>query len=128
MRFFENNFGRRHVYVFMAMWLAFTVLTYLGADAGADKSEHSQRVWKTTASAITGPIAGAVVRDFQGCCLGFSISLLPFCGGALLIGALVQVIRLPFGTFSGAVRVTAWSLGLLLWFLGIPVSFLHAFS
>jgi len=128
MRLFENHFGRKQVYVFEGLFLAFTVFTYLAANKGVDQYQHNRIVWTVTASAISGPMAGAIARNYQSCCMSFSLSLLPYCGGALLLAALLQFLRLPFGRLNGAVRMTAWGLGVLIWFLGIPASFLHAFS
>ncbi|MBX7255361.1 MAG: hypothetical protein K1Y02_03275 [Candidatus Hydrogenedentes bacterium] len=128
MRLFENHFGRWQVYIFEVQFLVFTVLSYVGAKGGLDASEPPKRLWTVTCAAITGPFAGAIARGGQSCCLEFSLQILPVCGGALAMGTVAQFLRLPFGRFNKPMRLAAWSLGLLVWFSGIPVSFLHAFS
>jgi hypothetical protein len=84
------------------------------------------RVVMTTAATVLGPMTGAVSREFQSCCVRFSLSLLPYCLPALAAAAGVQWLVPPGGWFRGAVRVTAWTGGLLVWFGGGILSLGHA--
>jgi hypothetical protein len=120
-----SRFGRARLYVFLVIWLGFTIWTYLIVSSGLSAPTRS-RVALTTASTILGPMTGAISRDMQGCCLRFSLSLLPYCAASVGIAAVAQMVRLPFERFAGAVRMLLWILGWTGWFMGGIVSFIHA--
>jgi hypothetical protein len=126
MRVFENNFSRSHLVVFLVTWVGFTGWTYWIAEHGIDQYDHSRLVVLTTAGTVLGPMTGAISRNCQSCFLEFSLSLLPYCGAFLILGTLPSLVRLPFVTGASALRLTAWSVGLLGWFLGGIISFGHA--
>jgi hypothetical protein len=73
-------------------------------------------------------MTGAISRDFQGCCLDASLSLLPWCLGALGVGVGMQLVVPPRGWPSRALRLLAWAAGWFVWFAGGIVSFAHALS
>ena len=81
-------------------------------------------------AAITGPFDGAIARHGQSCCLAFSRQVaLGLCGPALGLAIAVQFLpRTWLGGATDAVRYTGWTLGWLIWFLGVPISFLHALN
>ena len=114
---------RRHGWVFLALLVPFCLLTAAAVATGADDGHRLGRVVGTTAGTLLGPFTGALARDGQSCCLEFSLSLVPWAGGALLVGLLLQVARRP-----AAWRLGAWGLGWAVWFGSGLVSFLHAFS
>ena len=126
---FGSRFSRWHAWVAVALWLAFSGLTLFIVLSALDRATDKPRtVAATTAATVLGPMTGAVSRDFQGCCVKFSLSLLPYCLGALLIGCALQVFILPRGWVSKTVRVLAWSAGWFVWFGGGIASFAHALS
>ena len=121
------RFRRWHAWTMVALWAVFSALTLLIVLKGLDRAtEHPRTVVATTAATALGPMTGAVSRDFQGCCLAFSLSLLPYCLGALLAGLAVQLIVPATGGLSRTLRVVAWIAGWLVWFGGGIVSFGHA--
>ena len=126
MRVFKNNFRRLHLVVFLVIWACFTGWTYWIAEHGIDRYDHAQLVVLSTSGTILGPLTGAISRNCQSCCLAFSLSLLPYCGAFLILGTIPSLVRLPFGSGASALRMTAWIVGLLGWFLGGIVSFAHA--
>lgn len=128
MKLIENNFTKKHFWVFLGIWACFTVWTYWIADHGIDEYDHGRLVVLATLGAILGPMTGAISRDLQGCCLEFSLSLLPYCGAFLLAGTIPSFIKLPSESGATALRMAAWVVGLLGWFLGGIVSFAHALS
>jgi hypothetical protein len=130
MRILENHFTRKHLWVFMVMLMLFTILNGVIAAAGIDKgADKVRQVVSTIAATITGPIAGAVARDFQSCCMQFSLRvLLVFSGPGLLVGSVLQMVKLPFRKGQNAVRMFFWVAGWTAWFLGIFISYLHALS
>ena len=129
MQFMENNFNRKHAFVFIGILILFSIANFLISNAGIDdRQNHHKLVFYTTAGTIMGPMTGAISRNWQGCCTRFSLSLLPFCGPFLLAGVLAQFIRLPFRKGAAALRMSAWIIGLLGWFLGGLLSYAHAFS
>jgi len=128
MRVFESNFSKSHLVVFLVIWACFTGWTYWIAEHGIDEYDHTRLVVLTTGGTILGPMTGAISRNCQSCCLAFSLSLLPYCGAFLTLGTIPSLVRLPFVTGASALRMTAWIVGLLGWFLGGIVSFAHALS
>ena len=126
---FAARFSRWHAGVALGLWLAFSGLTLFIVLKGLDRAADKPRtVAVTTAATILGPMTGAVSRDFQGCCLKFSLYLLPYCLGALLVGVIVQLVILPRGWVTKTVRVLFWSAGWFVYFAGGIVSFGHALS
>ena len=128
MKLFENHFSMKHGWVFLGFLIIFTVLNFFILNAGVDQTrEHNRQVIVATLSTISGPMVGAIARDFQGCCTRFSIQvLLIISGPALLFGSFMQTIRLPFKKKQKVIRMACWVIGLLLWFLGGIVSYGHA--
>ena len=127
MNIFENNFSRKHLYIFLAIWILFTIATFVITNAGLGGGEdHYKYVILTTAATFTGPMTGAISRGWQSCCTEFSLILMMFCAPALLLGILFQLIRLPFKKSAAAIRLSLWIIGLLIWFLGGLFSFAHA--
>lgn len=128
MKLVENHFSARHGWVFLLFLIVCTVLNFFVLDAGVDDGEdHSRQVLVTTLATISGPMTGAIARDFQGCCTRFSVRvLLIISGPALVLSTFMQVIRLPFRKGQGIVRMIFWVIGLLLWFLGGFASYGHA--
>jgi hypothetical protein len=121
------RFSRWHGRVALALWLAFTVLTFLIVSGGsAGSAGRPLVVAKTTAGTVLGPMTGAISRNFQRCCLRFSLSLLPMCAAGLLVAFAVQLLVPPRGRWSRFLRMTAWTAGLFVWFAGGIVSFGHA--
>jgi hypothetical protein len=127
VRLFRNQFTRTHGYIALAFLLVFGGFT-LFLVCQPKNNEGLANIVITTLAVVTGPMVGAVARDFQSCCLEFSLSLLPWSGSFLAMGVLFQIVALPFQRFAKAVRLTVWCIGLLGWFGGGVVSFAHAFS
>ncbi len=121
----QNNFSRKHVATFAAVWLLFAVATFFLTNDGFD---NNGRALLIAVGTISGPMAGALARDWQSCCLEFSLLLLPYCGAALVGALAFQFVKLPLEKGATAIRLTVWTLGLLVWFMGGIVSFGHALS
>jgi hypothetical protein len=128
MKIIESYFTQAHLFVFLGIWLCFTVWTYWIAEHGIEQYDHSRLVLLTTCGTVLGPMTGAISRNCQSCCLKASISLLPYCGASVILGTMPLFIKLPFRRGSTVFRMTMWIMGLLGWFLGGIVSFFHAFS
>jgi hypothetical protein len=65
---------------------------------------------------------------FPGLLPEFSLSLFPWCGGAVILATVVHIVVLPGAWWRGTLRVIAWVTGLFIWFAGGIVSFGHALS
>ena len=111
------------VWILLVMFIGFAGLTFMSA-----REYPPRAAAKIAASVALGPMAGAVVRGYQGCCLDFSLMLLPYCGGALVGALAAQLLVPPRGSPSRVFRLIAWSIGLFVWFAGAIVSFMHALS
>ena len=127
MNILEKHFTRTHGYIALGFLLVFSGFT-LFLVCHPKNNEGLTNIVVTTLATASGPMVGAVARGCQRCCLKFSLSLLPWSGAFLAVGALFQIVPLPFRRFARVMRLTMWCLGLLGWFGGGVVSFLHAFS
>ena len=115
--------------VFACLFAIFSVLTFLITNSGVDEGpEHNTRVLQCTLATISGPLTGAISRGFQSCCLQFSLGLMVFCAPVLFLGVITQLIYLPEKKWLGVLRMAAWILGWLVWFMGGIVSFGHALT
>lgn len=127
MRWICERFHRWHLWTALALWLVFTVWTYLIVSSGLDDaSDRPGVVMATTVGTIAGPMTGAISRGFQSCCLDFSLSLLPHCLAALAIGVVAQLMSKSQHPLMIAVQAVLWLAGLVIWFGGGIVSFGHA--
>ncbi|HEX8200519.1 MAG TPA: hypothetical protein VF590_08525 [Isosphaeraceae bacterium] len=120
--------SRARWYVLLGLLLPFTALSYLAVSSGSHSDVRDRPVALTTLATITGPFVGAIARNGQTCCLGFSLRLAVACGPVLALGLISQLVPLPFRRGQRAVRLGLWTLGWLVWLSGGPVSFLHAFG
>lgn len=123
-----HRFGRVHLYLFLGFYLTFAGLTFLILNSGSESDRRERAILTATVGAVSGPFTGAIARNFQPCCLKFSIAIVPYCALLLGVGIVFQIVPLPFQRLAGATRLTLWCIGLLGWFGGVLVSFLHALS
>ena len=114
--------------ILLGLLLPFTALTYLAVSSGSPSDVRQRPVAFTTMATITGPFIGAIARDGQSCCLGFSLWLAAIAGPVLAVGLLAQVVPLPFLRGQRTLRLVLWTLGWLVWLFSGQVSFVHAFS
>lgn len=125
---FTHHFTRAHLAILLGFILVFSAFTAfaLSSQSPDDRREN----WNVAATSLTflGPFTGAIARHLQDCCWKFSLGLFPFCAAFLLLGTVCQIVPLPFRRSPQVFRMGTWILGLLGWFLGAPVSFLHALS
>ncbi len=128
-RWWGNRVSWWHAGVFVVLWLLFTSWTLLIVSYGLDDaSSHLGVVAATTAGTILGPMTGAISRGFQGCCLAFSLGLLPYGLAALAVATLAQLAAPGRAAWWRVFRLILWGIGWFVWFgLGI-VSFGHALS
>jgi hypothetical protein len=107
----------------------FSTWTWLILAAGLDDaSDRPLLVAMTSICSISGPMTGAMCRDFQVCCLAFSLSLLPWCIAGLVFSAVTQLVLPPHRGVLAVLRFLGWISGLTVWFGGGIVSFIHALS
>jgi len=129
MRRLLSRFSRWHLWSAVVIWLIFTLLTLWTVSQGLyNAGDRPGTVALTTLGTVLGPMTGAISRDFQGCCLRFSLSLMPYCAASLAIGIAAQLWLPPGRKWLRPIRATAWIGGLLVWFGGGILSFLHALS
>jgi hypothetical protein len=128
MRRLFQHFSRVHLYLFLGFYVAFAALTFFALNAGSESDRRENAIAAATIGVVSGPFTGAIARHCQSCCLQFSLSISPYCALVLGVGVLAQIVPLPFQRFARATRLTLWCLGLLGWFGGALVSFLHALS
>jgi hypothetical protein len=120
--------SRTRLWILLTLLAPFTILTHLAVHSGSPGDVRERPVLLTTLATITGPFTGAIARNGQSCCLGFSLRLARFCGPALALGVLAQLVPVPFARGREAVRLAAWTAGWLVWLLAGSASLLHALS
>ena len=126
---FVSNFTWAHLCVFLVTWFGFTVLTLYILSRGLDDAQSRLLfVLSTSVASVSGPLTGAISRGFQGCCLEFSVWLMPYCATGLGIALLVHVSSTSSSLWMRSVRLLTWTIGLFIWFAGGIVSFGHALS
>lgn len=124
-----GRFFRWHLWTALALWLASSAWTLaILMHALDDAADRPLLVAAATLGSILGPMTGAISREFQSCCLACSLGLLPWCGGALAIGAAIQMAVPPRGRWLGLLRIAGWLGGWLAWFAGGLLSLGHAVS
>lgn len=124
-----NHLIRAHGVIFSGLFGIFTVWTFLITNSGlSEGAGHARYVLQTTLGTISGPMTGAIARNFQSCCLHASLQLAGYCAPVLAIGAVAQFVGTPGGKRLRALRLVLWTLGWATWFAGGIVSFLHALS
>ena len=123
-RFHITRRNRIILWVLLSLFAAFNLAAALG-------SEGFGRALLTALGTPLGPLTGAISRDFQPCCLKFSLSLLPLFLPLLLVGILTQFRRdqpaslpLRFETTHTILWASAWAL----WFFSGFISFAHALN
>jgi hypothetical protein len=115
--------------VFLAAWLGLSALACLGSGLGlGDVARRPGPVLAVMAGAALGPMAGAFCRDLQGCCLAFSLRVLPWSLLGLVVGGLLAFLLPARGPWWGALRLVSWTLGVAAWFGGGILSLGHALS
>lgn len=122
-------FSQTHVKIVVAVWLVFTLLTLIHALETVDREPN--REWTiavTTLSTPTGPMIGAISRHGESGCLAFSLSLLPVCGGALVLALAAQWFLPRTTAWMQCIRLVMWTGGWFIWFLGGLLSLLNALS
>jgi hypothetical protein len=117
-----------HFKILAAFWILFSglVIFWLMQQSPGDRRDN----WNVAAVLLSssGPFAGAIARHFQSCCWHYSLRLSPFCAAFLVFGIFCQMLPFPFTSLERPFRLGSWTLGLLGWFAGVPISFLHALS
>ena len=127
MRWIRERFHRWHLWTALALWIVFTVWTYLIVSTGLDDaSDRPGVVMATTVGTILGPMTGAISRGFQRCCLENSLSLLPYCLVGLIFGVVATMISKSQHPLVMSIQMLLWLAGLFIWFGGGIVSFGHA--
>lgn len=127
MRLIESNYTRFHAIVATVILALSVGIPFLQVQRSYTPDDN---YWEHIAPALAvplGPMAGAVVRDFQGCCLRASLSLLPIGFVGILL-MLLPLIHLPESRLMTINRNTLFVLGLLTWLGCAFVSYLHALS
>jgi len=121
-------FTRLHWRIWVRFYLVFAgwvlLLLLPGAITGHGEP-FSTSVWGVILS-FSGPFTGMISREFHSAYLFRNI--VPYCGAALGLAFLFQVVPLPRGSIWFWSRITVWCFGLLVWFSGSILSTLYANS
>jgi hypothetical protein len=115
-----------------AKWMTFSgslALFYLLNLLAGTANEDFGRTLITAFATPLGPTTGAISRDFQDCCLQFSLRLMPYFLPFPVLAVAFQ-FGVPPQEKKGIrlIRSLAWTLGWIGWFFGGIVSFGHALS
>jgi hypothetical protein len=116
--------GRVRRWILLTLLAPFAILTHLAVRSGSPGDVRERPILLTTLATITGPFTGAIARNGQPCCLGFSLRLALFYGLALARHPRPAPARAARG--REAMRLAAWTAGWLVWLLAGPASLFHA--
>jgi len=117
--------NRKHLKSFAIIYVTFTVIIGILVSLGADKTNYLQNVLLTTLGSITGPMIGAIAREFQGCCLEFSLSVLKIALPILFFGIAVQFIKTE-SKKKDTIKLCIWCIAWISWFVLGILTFGHA--
>ena len=127
MRNWRIAFSKAHLIVFACLLVIFSILTFLICNALiSPRVGHNAEVFLATFGTISGPLVGAISRNFMGSCFKFALSAMAICGPVLLFGVIVQFLDLPAKKWISILRAGLWGLGWLVWFMGGIVSLGYA--
>ena len=112
--------------MFLAILILFTIANFAILCAALDGQNKYIYVFLTTAATITGPMTGAIARQWQSCCTEFSLKIMMFSAPVLLFGIFFQLINIPLKKYAEEIRLLIWIVCLMIWFLGGILSFGHA--
>ncbi len=121
-------FSLAHVGIFLGLWLAAALLTFIALEAGLSGDRRVVKLLAASVAAISGPLTGAISRDLSGCCLEVSLSILPYGALGPAVATLLQWLVRPHRWYGHAARLAAWLLGWIVWFGGGFLSLGHALS
>ena len=128
MSVFNNQFRRIHFYVLWGLIAVFSTLTLGMLILQSPSDWRDNHNFSATVLVVSGPFTGAIARPSSSSTLGFSWALFPYCAGILLVGVLLQFVRLPFKQGARSIQMVFWVLSLLGWFGGGFVSLMYALS
>lgn len=128
MTVFKSSLSRWHLKSFLWIYVLFTIVIAYCAYQGITEqgSKHTELFILTTLGSITGPMIGAISREFQGCCLGASQSAMKLAAPVLLLGILLQTINFPKKKWIRISTRVIWVLSWIFWFLIGLLTFGHA--
>ena len=114
-------FTRAHAIIFACVWTPFAVLTFFAAQDQHGPKGGLGFATLATVGSLGGPMTGALLRDFQSCCLVASLQCLALCGPIFAISVAFQFVPM-----YRPLRLGLWTLGCMAWFAGGLLSFGHA--
>lgn len=75
---------------------------------------------------LVNPFTGAALRNWQGCCVRFSLSLASYALPFFVLGLTTRFV--PWFAEHPRIGSVIWGIGLFAWYAGAPLSCLHALS
>ncbi|HLH54364.1 MAG TPA: hypothetical protein VKY92_12190 [Verrucomicrobiae bacterium] len=123
---FGNNFTRVHAFVAGGLLAAFMALVLFGCLMGWEHIRDLPLVLRATLAVVTGPFDGPIARPGDWAAWMAARWCLPVCASFLVLGALCQLIPLPFRRGAFAFRIGTWTVGWFLWLAGAILSLMNA--
>lgn len=129
MKIFKNNLCAWHLKSFLWIYFIFTAIIAFMAYSGIDQHhDHTKLFLQTTLGSISGPMIGAISREFQGCCLKCSLNVMKLALPILLFGTGLQFLNLPDRRWIGIPVRGVWICAWITWFLLGIATFGHALT
>ena len=124
-----SRFSKTHWWIIATLWFAWSIIYTWGV---AGIPQHGPGRLKslilTPLVTVVAPLLGAMLRDFQGCCLQVSLCVLFWALPIPIGAALLQWYGNPDHQIRRIVRLLIWMIAWLLWFASGILSFGHAMS
>jgi len=111
-----HYFTKTHLHSFLIIYILFTLWLIPFLHKLIDAQDHLRRIIITTLSSITGPMLGAVARDFAVEGLQPSLTLLMITVPILLAGILFQFVKDFDKAWVKNLKLVIWYLAWLFWF------------
>lgn len=122
-------FSATHGWIVAGLWLAWTIFyTTLVVAHVSHPPEQLKSLLMTPLLTAIAPLLGAMLRDFQGCCLQVSLGVLSLALPIPISAAFLQWCWRPRHKLLRIVRLLFWAIAWMLWFASGILPLGHALS
>lgn len=113
----RTSFSATHWWIIATLWFVWTII-YMSLVVAHQRNdpERLKSLILTPLVTAVAPLLGAMLRDFQGCCLQVSLGVLFWVLPIPIAAALLQWCWNPKHMILKVIRILIWMIAWLLWF------------
>ncbi len=125
----RKSFSATHWWIIATLWFVWTII-YMSLVVAHQRNdpERLKSLILTPLFTAVAPLLGAMLRDFQGCCLQVSLGVLFWALPIPIAAALLQWCWNPKQLILRIIRMLIWMIAWMLWFASGILPFGHAMS